>query len=89
MCGVCAGTSINYQELSSIATQPFQVKVDWIKNQFSTLRVQWEDGHIRIRVRRASCLLDAMEAMESIEVEGMCARGVCVPAVLQPRAVLL
>jgi len=44
------GTSVNYQELSSVAQLPFQQKVDWLKNQFSAIRVPWEEGHIKIKV---------------------------------------
>jgi hypothetical protein len=65
------GTTVNYQEINSVAVLPFQQKVDWLKNQFSALRIPWEEGHIKIRVRRASLLQDAMDAMESIEVNDM------------------
>lgn len=41
---------------------PFQQKVDWLKNQFLALRVPWEEGHIKIRVRRSNLLQDAMDA---------------------------
>jgi hypothetical protein len=50
------GTGVNYQELSSVAQLPFQQKVDWLKNQFSALRTPWEEGHIKLKVRRASML---------------------------------
>eukprot|EP01035_Chromulina_nebulosa_P020157 gene20157-26170_t len=63
------GTSVSYQEINSVATLPFQQKVDWLKNQFSALRVPWEEGHIKIRVRREALLHDAMDAIESIEVQ--------------------
>lgn len=65
------GTGVNYQELNSVALLPFQQKVDWLKNQFSALRTPWEEGHIKIKVRRSSVLQDAMDAIESIEVPDM------------------
>lgn len=65
------GTSVNYQELSQVASLPFQQKVDWLKNQFSSLRTPWEEGHMKIRVRRSSLLPDALDAIASIEKEDM------------------
>lgn len=65
------GTTVNYQELNTIAGRPFQEKVDWLKNQFSQLRVPWEEGHIKMKIRRHSMLIDAMEAIESIDAADM------------------
>lgn len=65
------GTNVNYQELSSVAQMPFQQKVEWMRNQFSALRTSWEDGHIKIKIRRSSALQDAMDAIESIDVADM------------------
>jgi hypothetical protein len=65
------GTSVNYQELNTIAQLPFQQKVDWLKAQFNALRTPWEEGHIKLKVRRSSCLQDSMDAIESIEADDM------------------
>lgn len=65
------GTGVNYQELSSVAQLPFQQKVDWLKNQFAALRTPWEEGHIKLKVRRDSMLQDAMDAIESIDAADM------------------
>ena len=65
------GTGVNYQELSSVAQLPFQQKVDWLKNQFAALRTPWEEGHIKLKVRRDSMLQDAMDAIESIDAVDM------------------
>jgi len=32
-----AGTTINYSELNTVAAQPFQQKVDWLKGQLALL----------------------------------------------------
>jgi len=61
------GTSITYAELNNVAAQPFQQKVDWLKGQFANLKVPWEEGHIKLKVRRESVLQDAMDAIESID----------------------
>lgn len=65
------GTNVNYEELNRVAQLPFQEKVKWLQQQFSNIRIPWEEGHIKIRVRRNSLLVDAMEGWESIEVEDM------------------
>jgi E3 ubiquitin-protein ligase NEDD4 len=65
------GTSISYSELSQIATMPFTQKVDWLKAQFANLRIPWEEGHIKLKVRRSSVLQDSMDAVESIEPADM------------------
>ena len=65
------GTSVNYQELSSIAQLPFQQKCDWLKNQFQMIRTNWEEGHMKIKVNRGSLLQDSMEAICSIEPADM------------------
>jgi hypothetical protein len=65
------GTGVNYQELNSIAQLPFQSKVDWLKTQFSSIRIPWEEGHIKIKVRRQSLMQDAMDAIGSIQPADM------------------
>ena len=65
------GTSVNYSEISTVARMPFQQKSEWLKNQFTALRTPWEDGHIKLKVRRASLLQDSMEGMESIQAADM------------------
>jgi len=61
------GTQVNYQDLNSVAQKSFQEKVEWLKSQFSSLRTPWDEGHIKLKVRRQSILQDAMDAIESIE----------------------
>ena len=65
------GTNVNYEELNRVAQMPFQQKVDWLKTQFAAIRTPWEEGHIKIKVRRQSLLQDAIDSWESIEVADM------------------
>lgn len=65
------GTSVSYSDLSSVALVPFQQKVEWLRNQFSAIRIPWEEGHIKIKVRRASILQDAVDAIESLDATDM------------------
>lgn len=64
---VVKGTQVTYQMLSGVAMKSFPEKVEWLKEQFKSLRLPWEEGHIRIRVRRQHLLQDSMDAIESIE----------------------
>eukprot|EP00603_Paraphysomonas_imperforata_P007013 CAMPEP_0114429338 /NCGR_PEP_ID=MMETSP0103-20121206/9428_1 /TAXON_ID=37642 ORGANISM="Paraphysomonas imperforata, Strain PA2" /NCGR_SAMPLE_ID=MMETSP0103 /ASSEMBLY_ACC=CAM_ASM_000201 /LENGTH=677 /DNA_ID=CAMNT_0001598659 /DNA_START=266 /DNA_END=2300 /DNA_ORIENTATION=- len=66
-----AHTTVNYQEISSVSAMTFTQKTDWLKQQFSAIRTPWENGHIKIKVRRSSLLQDSMEGMESIKVSDM------------------
>jgi hypothetical protein len=59
------GTSLA-QELSRYAAMPFQHKEAWFRQQIAKLQIPWEDGHIKINVRRENLLEDSMEATESI-----------------------
>lgn len=65
------GTTVNYHELTAIAQVPFQQKVDWLKVQFNAIRTPWEEGHMRVKVRRKHILQDAMDGIESIQAEDM------------------
>mmetsp|Transcript_16898 Transcript_16898/g.25462 ORF Transcript_16898/g.25462 Transcript_16898/m.25462 type:complete len:690 (+) Transcript_16898:303-2372(+) len=65
------GTDVNYQALSSVAQLPFQQKSEWLKNQFTAIRVPWEEGHIKLKIRRSSLLQDSMESVESIQSSNM------------------
>ena len=65
------GTTVDYTELNSVASKSFTEKCEWLKNQFNAIRIPWEEGHMKIRVKRASLLQDAVEAMESIDAADM------------------
>ena len=59
------------QDLARHVTAPFQTKEAWFRGQISQLQVPWEEGHIRINVRRSNLLVDAMEAVMSVKKEDM------------------
>lgn len=65
------GTQINYQNLSSVAQLPYQQKVDWLRSQFNQLRVPWEVGHIKLKVRRAHLLQDSVDGLETVDKDDM------------------
>jgi E3 ubiquitin-protein ligase NEDD4 len=59
---------VNYNKLTDVAGGSFQSKCDWLKKQFNDMRLPWEEGHIKIKVRRSHLLQDALDALATIEV---------------------
>ena len=59
------------KELSQHVMSPFKTKEAWFRNQIQQLQVPWDDGHIRINVRRSNLLIDAVDAIESVKKEDM------------------
>ena len=59
------------QELARHVNASFEAKESWFRSQVQQLQVPWEEGHIRVHVRRSHLLLDSMEAVESIKREDM------------------
>jgi len=59
------------QDLSRHVTAPFATKEAWFRGQITNLQVPWEEGHIRINVRRSNLLVDSMEAVMSVKKEDM------------------
>jgi len=47
----------------------FQEKVDWIQKQCAALKVPWEDGHIRVNVRRDLIGEDTVTCLSNMEFE--------------------
>lgn len=68
---VAASTLVNgrslAQDLARHVTADFPTKESWFRSQIHQLQVPWEEGHIKISVRRSNLLQDAMEAFESIK----------------------
>jgi E3 ubiquitin-protein ligase NEDD4 len=58
-------------ELAKRVRDPFQTKEAWFRGEIQKLQVPWEEGHVRIVVRRASLLDDAMAAFESVRRENL------------------
>lgn len=59
------------QDLMRQVTAPYETKEEWFRGQIEQLQVPWEDGHIRVHVRRNNLLMDSMEAIESIRKEDL------------------
>mmetsp|Transcript_100932 Transcript_100932/g.289737 ORF Transcript_100932/g.289737 Transcript_100932/m.289737 type:complete len:718 (-) Transcript_100932:887-3040(-) len=59
------------QDLARHVTASFDQKEQWFRAQIAQLQVPWEEGHIRVHVRRSNLLMDSMEAVESIRKDDM------------------
>lgn len=63
--------SVGYANLSQVANKSFADKEAWVRERFNELRQPWEEGHIKIRVRRSHLLIDAMDAFTHIATDDM------------------
>jgi len=64
-------TALTYLDLCQAQKLPFEEKSDWFKNECQRLRIEYYDGHIQIRVRRANILEDSMAAIMSLKPSEM------------------
>lgn len=44
-------------------------KMQWFRKRLASLRIPWDDGHVKIEIRRDSVLSDALGAFENIQIE--------------------
>lgn len=63
--------SVTYTTLTDIARKPFKEKQDWLKTNLNALKIPYEKGHVKIKVYRQSMLLNAMEALSSLNRENL------------------
>lgn len=59
-------TLVDCAELSRIQTQKFDVKTAWFLQTCKKICIPWEDGHMRIAVRREFLLSDSIDAVMSL-----------------------
>ncbi len=57
---------VDSSELSRIQTQKFDAKTAWFLKTCKSLGIPWEEGHMRIAVRRQHLLSDSIEAIMSL-----------------------
>jgi len=58
-------------DIAKHVNAPFQTKEAWFRGKIGELQIPWEEGNIRINVRRTNLLVDAMEAFESVNKEDL------------------
>jgi hypothetical protein len=62
---------VKYSEIAAIQGQTFDKKVEWLHKTCKSLGVPWEEGHLRICVRREHLLSDSIKAVMSLGREDM------------------
>jgi hypothetical protein len=59
-------TLLSYADIADVQEKPLEEKTVWFQNICTQLTAAWEDGHIKIVVRRAHLLLDSVDAVMSL-----------------------
>lgn len=57
---------VTYSEIADAQVKTFEEKADWFQDKCKLLRVGWEEGHMRINVRRTHLLEDSVDAVMSL-----------------------
>mmetsp|Transcript_25653 Transcript_25653/g.58907 ORF Transcript_25653/g.58907 Transcript_25653/m.58907 type:complete len:758 (-) Transcript_25653:3-2276(-) len=57
---------VDYPEISDAQASSFEAKADWFQKKCAQLAVEWNEGHMRINVRREHLLEDSVDAIMSL-----------------------
>eukprot|EP00522_Entomoneis_paludosa_P006427 CAMPEP_0172452508 /NCGR_PEP_ID=MMETSP1065-20121228/10146_1 /TAXON_ID=265537 /ORGANISM="Amphiprora paludosa, Strain CCMP125" /LENGTH=787 /DNA_ID=CAMNT_0013204573 /DNA_START=227 /DNA_END=2590 /DNA_ORIENTATION=- len=57
---------VDYPEIADAQASNFESKADWFKKTCAQLAVEWNEGHMRINVRREHLLEDSVDAVMSL-----------------------
>ncbi|EJK70890.1 hypothetical protein THAOC_07718, partial [Thalassiosira oceanica] len=57
---------VSYQDIANAQNKSFEDKIQWFQETCSQLCVEWNEGHMRMNVRREYLLSDSMEAVMSL-----------------------
>jgi hypothetical protein len=59
-------TLVSYADIAAVQNKPLEDKTEWFQRICTQLTSAWDDGHIKIVVRRKHLLLDSMDAVMSL-----------------------
>jgi len=59
-------TLLSYADIAAVQGKALEEKTAWFQNICTTLTSAWEDGHIKMVVRRRHLLLDSVDAIMSL-----------------------
>jgi len=62
---------VTYSEIADAEVKEFKEKDLWFKEKCKLLRVEWNEGHMRINVRRNNLLEDSVDAVLSLDRKDM------------------
>jgi hypothetical protein len=57
---------VMYSEIADAQVKAYEVKADWFQEKCKLLRVEWNEGHMRINVRRSNLVEDSVDAVMSL-----------------------
>ena len=57
---------VSYQDIANAQNKSYEDKIQWFQETCSQLCVEWNEGHMRMNVRREYLLSDSMEAVMSL-----------------------
>jgi hypothetical protein len=64
-------TLLSYADIANIQGKNLEEKTTWFQNICTQLTASWDDGHVKIIVRRHSLLADSVDAVMSLGREDM------------------
>lgn len=67
----CNRTLLSYADIANIQGKPLEEKTQWFQNICTQLTASWDDGHVKLVVRRHSLLSDSVDAVMSLGREDM------------------
>lgn len=59
------------EKIISLSLKTYNTRIDWIKNEFDKIKIPWEEGHIKIKVRRSNLLEDSIKAFNDININDL------------------
>lgn len=65
------GNVVDYSEIAEVQRQTFDEKATWLLKTCKSMGVPWDEGHLRICVRRDDLLSDSVEAVMSLGREDL------------------
>ena len=63
---------VTYSDIAAAQVKAFQEKVNFFQDRCALLRVDWNEGHMRMDVRRQTLLGDSIDAVMSQSREDLC-----------------
>ena len=57
---------VTYSDIADVQVKSFEEKADWFQRTCAQLCVEWNEGHMRINVRREFLLADSVDAVMSL-----------------------
>jgi hypothetical protein len=57
---------VSYSDIAEVQEKPLEDKMAWFEHVCTQLTHAWEDGHIKLVIRRKHLLLDSVDAVMSL-----------------------